>query len=125
MPGWQLGLAASSDCTTNFGLWNISENGYSTFGVGEVLTVIVLVLILAIIAKYCCKRAAVARRSELEETIRSANQGIYRSQAMQLSTPPVVQPQAIPMVTFETPGHRQVQFSNQAGPVPSYWETCK
>ena len=40
--------------TTNFGLWNISENGYSTFGVGEVLTVIVLVLILAIIAKYCC-----------------------------------------------------------------------
>ena len=111
--------------TTNFGLWNINDNGYSTFGVGEVLTVIVLVLILAIIAKYCCKRAAVARRTELEETIRSANPGIYRSQAMQLSTPPVVQPQAIPMVTFETPGHRQVQFSNQAGPVPSYWETCK
>ena len=55
--------------TTNFGLWNISDNGYSTFGVGEVLTAIVLVLILAIIAKYCCKRAAVARRSELEETI--------------------------------------------------------
>ena len=37
--------------TTNFGLWNISDNGYSTFGVGEVLTVIVLVLILAMIAK--------------------------------------------------------------------------
>ena len=105
--------------TTNFGLWNISDNGYSTFGVGEVLTVIVLVLILAIIAKYCCKRAAVARRSELEETIRR------NTQAMQLSNPPVAQPQAIPMVTFETPRHRQVQFSNQAGPVPSYWETCK
>ena len=106
--------------TTNFGLWNISDNGYSTFGVGEVLTAIVLVLILAIIAKYCCKRAAVARRSELEETIRRNTQG------MQLSNPPVAQPQAIPMVTFDTQsGHRQVQFSNQAGPVPSYWETCK
>ena len=91
---------------------------------GEVLTIIVLVLVMAIIIKYCCKRAAVARRTELEETIRSANPGIY-SQVMQLSTPPVDQPQAIPMVTFETPGHRQVQFSNQAVPVPSYWETCK
>ena len=112
--------------TTNFGLWNISDNGYSTFGVGEVLTAIVLVLILAIIAKYCCKRAAVARRSELEETIRANTQGTYRSQAMQLSNPPVAQPQAIPMVTFDTQsGARQVQFSNQAGPVPSYWETCK
>ena len=92
--------------TTNFGLWNISDNGYSTFGVGKVLTVIVLVLILAIIAKYCCKRAAVARRTELEETIRSANTGIYRSSAMQMSSPPAAQPQAIPMVTFETPGQR-------------------
>merc|ERR1712030_258174 len=89
--------------TTNFGLWNISDNGYSTFGVGEVLTVIVLILILAIIAKYCCKRAAVGRRTELEETIRCANPGIYRSQAMQLSTPPVVQPQAITMVTSDSP----------------------
>ena len=25
--------------TTNFGLWNISENGMSTFGVGEVLRI--------------------------------------------------------------------------------------
>ena len=105
--------------TTNFGLWNISDNGYSTFGVGEVLTVILLVLMLAITAKYCCKRAAGARRSELEETIRANTQGTYRSQAMQLSNPPVAQPQAIPMVTFETPGHRHVV------PVPSYWETCK
>ena len=113
--------------TTNFGLWNISDNGYSTFGVGEVLTVIVLVLILAIIAKYCCKRAAVARRTELEEMIRSANTGIYRSSAMHVSTPPAAQTQAIPMVTFETPGQRQVQFSSQpalTGP-SSYWETCK
>ena len=112
--------------TTNVGLWNISETGVSTIGVGEVLTIIVLVLVMAIIIKYCCKRAAVARRTELEETIRSANTGIYRSSAMHVSNPPGAQPQAIPMVTFETPGQRQVQFSSQpALPVPSYWETCK
>ena len=110
--------------TTNVGLWNISESGVSTIGVGEVLTIVVLVM--AIIIKYCCKRMKVARRNELEETIRSANTGIYRSSAMHVSTPPAAQPQAIPMVTFKTSGQRQVQFSSQpALPVPSYWETCK
>ena len=114
--------------TTNVGLWNISETGVSTIGVGEVLTIIVLVLVMAIIVKYCCKRAAMARRTELEESIRSANTGMYRSSAMQMTAPPHgAPPQAIPMVTFETPGQRQVQFSSQpALPGPSsYWETCK
>ena len=113
--------------TTNVGLWNISESGVSTIGVGEVLTIVVLVLVMAIITKYCCKRMKVARRNELEETIRSANTGIYRSSAMQMTAPPGAPPQAIPMVTFETPGQRQVQFSSQpalTGP-SSYWETCK
>ena len=57
--------------TTNFGLWNVSENGMSIFGVGGVLTIMVLVLVLAIIAKYCCERAAVARKTELEEKCKS------------------------------------------------------
>ena len=99
--------------TTNVGLWNISESGVSTIGVGEVLTIVVLVMVMAIIIKYCCKRAAVARRTELEETIISANTGIYRSSAMQMTAPSSAQQQAIPMVTFETPGQRQVQFSSQ------------
>ena len=117
--------------TTNVGLWNISESGVSTIGVGEVLTIVVLVMVMAIIIKYCCKRMKVARRNELEETIRTANTGIYRSSAMQMTAPHVApgfaQPQAIPMVTFETPGQRQVQYSSQpALPGPSsYWETCK
>ena len=84
--------------TTNVGLWNISESGVSTIGVGEVLTIVVLVLVMAIITKYCCKRMKVARRNELEETIRSANTGIYRSSTMQMTAPPaapgIAQPQA-------------------------------
>ena len=123
--------------TTNVGLWNMSESGVSTIGVGEVLTIVVLVMVMAIIIKYCCKRMKVARRNELEETIRNANPGIYRSPAMQMTAPPAApgfapsfatQPQAgILMVTFETPGQRKVQYSSQpAMPGPSsLWETCK
>ena len=106
--------------TTNVGLWNISESGVSTIGVGEVLTIVVLVMVMAIIIKYCCKRMKVARRNELEETIRNA--------AMQVTAPPsapgfATQPQAgIPMVTFENPGQRRVKYTSQPA---SYWETCK
>ena len=52
--------------TTNVGLWNISESGVSTIGVGEVLNIVVLVMVMSIIIKYCCKRMKVARRTELE-----------------------------------------------------------
>ena len=106
--------------TTNVGLWNMSESGVSTIGVGEVLTIVVLVMVMAIIIKYCCKRMIMTRRNELEETIRNANPGIYRSPAMQMTAPPAApgfapsfatQPQTgIPMVTFETPGQRKVQM---------------
>ena len=63
--GGKQSVEPKEEINLDIGLWNISENGYSTFGMGKVPTVIVLVLILAIIAKYCCKRAAVARRTEL------------------------------------------------------------
>ena len=110
--------------TTNVGLVNMSESGVSTLGVGEILTIVVLVMVMAMIIKYCCKRMKVARRNELEETIRNA--------AMQVTSPPsasgfapgfATQPQAgIPMVTFENPGQRRVQYTSQPA---SYWETCK
>ena len=58
--------------TTNVGFVNMSESAVSTIGVGEILTIIVLVMIMGMIIKYCCKRMKVARRNELEETIRNA-----------------------------------------------------
>ena len=111
--------------TTNVGFVNMSESAVSTIGVGEILTIIVLVMIMGMIIKYCCKRMKVARRNELEETIRNA--------AMQVTVPlsapgfgpgfTAQQPQAgIPMVTFENPGQRRVQYTTQPA---SYWETCK
>ena len=41
--------------TTNVGLLNMSNTGMMYFGVGEVLTVVVLILVLASIGNYCCK----------------------------------------------------------------------
>ena len=107
--------------TTNVGLVNMSESAVSTIGVGEILTIIVLVMIMGMIIKYCCKRMKVARRNELEETIRNA--------AMQVTAPPSAPsfaaqqpPAGIPMVTFENPGQRRVHYSAQPA---SHWETCK
>ena len=41
---------------TNIGLVNLSENGLTNFGIGEVLTVLLLMLVIAIIGAYCCKK---------------------------------------------------------------------
>ena len=74
--------------TTNVGLLNMSNTGMTYFGVGEILTVLILILVLAIIGNYCCKRRKRARMVELEQSIRNAaNPGVYRS-PMQVSAQP-------------------------------------
>ena len=45
----------------------MSNTGMTYFGVGEILTVLVLILVLAIIGNYCCKRRRRARMVELEQ----------------------------------------------------------
>ena len=51
---------------TNVGLVNLSNTGMTYFGVGEILTVLILILVLAIIGNYCCKRSRRERLVELE-----------------------------------------------------------
>ena len=119
--------------TTNVGLLNMSNTGMTYFGVGEILTVLILILVLAIIGNYCCKRRRRARMVELEQSIRNANPGVYRS-PMQVSAQPQAgqgfaqslptAPQAMPMVTFSTPGTREVHYKSEPT-MPSYWESCK
>ena len=119
--------------TTNVGLLNISNTGMAYFGVGEILTVVVLILDLAIIGNYCCKRRKRARMVELEQSIRNANPGVYRSPKQVSAQPQAGQgfaqslptaPQAMPMVTFSTPGNREVHYKSEPT-MPSYWESCK
>ena len=52
--------------TTNVGLLNMSNTGMTYFGVGEILTVLILILVLAIIGNYCCKRRKRPWMVELE-----------------------------------------------------------
>ena len=119
--------------TTNVGLLNMSNTGMTYFGVGEVLTVLVLILVLAIIGKYCCKRRKRARMVELEQSIRNANPGVYRSPLQVSAQPQAGQgfaqslptaPQAMPMVTFSQPGNREVHYKSEPT-MPSYWDSCK
>ena len=51
----------------------MSASGATTIGVGEIITIVVLVMVLLIIMKYCCKRMEVAMRTELEKSIRNAS----------------------------------------------------
>ena len=41
---------------TNVGLVNLSNTGMTYFRVGEILTVLILILVLAIIGNYCCRK---------------------------------------------------------------------
>ena len=116
--------------TTNVGLINMSNTGMTYFGVGEILTVLVLILVLAIIGTYCCKKRRRARMVELEQSIRNAtNLGVYRSPAQPQAGQGFAQslptaPQAMPMVTFSQPGNREVHYKSEPT-MPSYWESCK
>ena len=66
---------------TDKGLLNLSENGLTYFGNGEILTVLLLILVIAIIGAYCCKKRKQARMLEMEQSLRNA--GVYRSAPMQ------------------------------------------
>ena len=110
--------------TTNVGFVNLSESAVSTIGIGEIISTIILVMIIGMIIRWCCKRISKSRAASqrnLEETIRQ-NAGM---QATGPSAPifAAQQPPAgmMPMVTFTNPGERRINFAQPA----SHWETCK
>ena len=110
--------------TTNVGFVNLSESAVSTIGIGEIISTIILVMIIGMIIRWCCKRISKSRAASqrnLEETIRQ-NAGM---QATGPSAPifAAQQPPAgmMPMVTFTNPGERRINFAQLA----SHWETCK
>ena len=112
---------------TNIGLLNLSENGLTKFGIGEILTVLLLMLVIAIIGAYYCKKRKQARLLEMEQSLRNSL-GVYRPAPMQEELYP--HRQAIPMVTFSSPGTRQVSYKPEgtnlpSAPLPGFWEACK
>ena len=117
----------------NIGLLNLSENGLTKFGIGEILTVLLLMLVIAVIGAYYCKKRKQARLLEMEQSLRNSL-GVYRPAPMQEELYPHRQgfqaltanlPSApIPMVTFSSPGTRQVSYKPE-GTLPGFWEACK
>ena len=112
---------------TNIGLLNLSENGLTKFGIGEILTVLLLMLVIAIIGAYYCKKRKQARLLEMEQSMRNSL-GVYRPAPASSELYP--HRQAIPMVTFSSPGQRAVSFKPEetnlpSAPLPGFWEACK
>ena len=110
--------------TTNVGFVNISESAVSTIGIGEIISTIILVMIIGMIIRYCCKRISKSRAAtqrNLEETIRQhAGMQVTGPSAPMFATQQP--PAGIPMVTFEKPSQRRVHYSAQPA---CHWEMCK
>ena len=124
----------------NIGLFNVSNTVATYFRIAEVLTLVILILMVLVILKYCWKKCGKARRQEIEQSLRnvtnaapncdstSASPSAYSAT---FSAPSMGRP--IPLVTFENPRIRSVQFAKQqvtaTAPetigVPSYWESFK
>ena len=109
---------------TNVGFLNLSETSASTIGIGEIISTIILVMLIGMIIRWCCKRYTKSR----EQQERNLEQTIRQNAGMQATGPtaPIFaaqQPPAgmMPMVTFTNPGERRVNFTQPA----SHWETCK
>ena len=109
---------------TNIGLLNLSENGLNKLGLGEILTVLLVMLVVGIIIAYYCKKRRQARLREMEGAMRNSL-GVYRPAPASSELYP--HRQAIPMVTFSSPGQRAVSFKSEepSAPLPGFWEACK
>ena len=108
-------------------MWDFSiyrKTSASMIGIGEIILTIILVMLVDMIIRWCCKRytkSRAASQRNLEQTIRQ-NAGMQAAGP----TAPIFaaqQPPAgmMPMVTFTNPGERRVNFTQPA----SHWETCK
>ena len=85
--------------TTNVGLLNVSETSETLVGLGEILSGIILVILLWLIVKWCCKRyhrSSEQQQRNLEQMIRR-NAG--PTAPIHAQQPPQVQ-EMMPMVSF-------------------------
>ena len=109
---------------TNIGLLNVSENGLEKMGLGEILMILLLVIVMGIVLAYYCKKKKQERLREMEQSMRNSL-GVYRPAPASSELYP--HRQAIPMVTFSSPGQRAVSFKSEqpSAPLPGFWEACK
>ena len=104
----------------NIGLFNVSNTGATYFGIAEVLTLVILILMVLVIFKYCWKKCGKVRRLKIEQSLRNVTTAAPNCDSTfaspsacsaTFSAPSMGRP--IPLVTFETPGTRSIQFAKQ------------
>ena len=107
----------------NIGLLNVSENGLGKMSLGEILMILLLVVVMGIVLAYYCKKKKQQRLREMEQSL-SRSLGVYRPAANSELYP---HRQAIPMVTFSSPGQRAVSFKQEepSAPAQGLWEACR
>ena len=109
---------------TNYGLLNISEAGIGKMGLGEILMIVLLLIVLGMVLVYYCKRKKQQRLRELDSAMRNSL-GAYRPANSEVYP----HRQAIPMVSFQQPGHRAVTFKQEQPSAPAQglglWEAYK
>ena len=107
---------------TNYGLLNVSENGLGKMGLGEILMVLLLVIVIGMVLAYYCKRKKQQRLRELDSVMRNSS-GAYRPANSEVYP----HRQAIPMVSFSSPGQRPVSFKQEqpSAPAQGLWEACR
>ena len=87
---------------TNLGLLNMSSGEVSTIGASEILEIIILVLLVWMVGKWCCKRKK--RQSEIRE--RKLEEAIQRLEArptsptMSSMAPTITPMMQVPAITF-------------------------
>ena len=108
---------------TNIGLLNVLENGLGKMSLGEILMILLLVVVIGIVLAYYCKKKKQQRLREMEQSMRNSL-GVYRPAANSELYP---HRQAIPMVTFSSPGQRAVSFKHEepSAPAQGLWEACR
>ena len=98
---------------TNLGLLNMSSGEVSPFGASEILEIIILVVLVWMVGKWCCKRKK--RQSEMRE--RRLEEAIQRVEtrptAPTMPTMAPTQMMQVPAVTFQNPENDRVVFMKE------------
>ena len=107
--------------TSNYGLFNLSEDNLGTMGLVEIILILLLIMAVVMTWIYCVKKQKQRRIREMNSAMRDGmNTASYR-------------PASVPVVQFETPGNRVVSMQEPASapaqpvqPRPlGLWDQCR
>ena len=99
--------------SNNLGLINFEENNLGTMGPFEIAIVILLVLGILVLCRYChqtCKKSGI--RAVQEGMSRATQEGMSRATTTNTAM-------GVPMITFEQPGTRVVALQPTTATAPS------